>query len=617
MKLLLFCISLFASHFIYGQEIYMPRDVKKAYVKQTRSMDGMPGKNYWQNHAKYLIELTATPPERTIAGTETITYFNNSPDTLKTPTLKLFLNIHKPTAPRDYEIDSSFITNGIIVDSIYCNNVAFDLNNKRLTATNFPLKLPKPLAPKDSMTFTFKWHYQIAAQASKEGMIDSTTYFFGLFYPRIAVYDDYNGWDRSAYAGIREFYSDYNDYDVTINVPPTYLVWGTGQLQQPENLLQPGVLEKYKLAKQSGEVIHVVTQEDLTARMVTANNLLNRWRFITKNIPDVVYGISNHYIWDAATSRNGTLINVAYNDAIEEYHHTAKFSQSIIKWYADNFPGIAYPYPYLNVFQASEEMEYPMLVNMAVYEDTAISKFILEHEIAHNYFPFFVGTNETKYGFMDEGWATAFELLIGIADKGKEEAEDFYKKIRVSNWTNNETSGVDLPIICPSNNLVSAALIENEYSKPSLGFLALKDLLSDSLFKKSLHFYINQWKGKHPIPWDMFNCFNTASGQNLNWFWNNWFFSNYYIDLKLEKAKQIKNSCEIVIQNIGGIAASFDIVVSFQDGTTELYHQAPQIWKANLKTVTIKLPAMKKIKSVKIDGGIFLDTNTLDNEITL
>src|SRR5205085_4082098 len=108
------------------------------------------------------------------------------------------------------------------------------------------VRLTKPLMPHDSVQLSFAWHYAVSLRSGREGMIDSTTYFLAYFYPRVAVYDDYNGWDRMTFNDAHEFYSDFNDYNVTVNVPRNYIVWGTGTLQQPEKLLQPVFLKRYK-----------------------------------------------------------------------------------------------------------------------------------------------------------------------------------------------------------------------------------------------------------------------------------------------------------------------------------------------------------------------------------
>jgi len=171
----------------YAQDLYMPRNVKQVYKKETRSMDGLPGKNYWQNYGRYNITITAMPPDRMIKGSETITYFNNSPDTLQGPIIKLFLNIHKPGAPRERGVTADYLNSGLIIDACKADGKSLAIGND--VFTNLMLRLSKPLLPHDSVQLSFDWHYEISLQSNREGMIDSTTYFLAYFYPRVAVYD--------------------------------------------------------------------------------------------------------------------------------------------------------------------------------------------------------------------------------------------------------------------------------------------------------------------------------------------------------------------------------------------------------------------------------------------
>src|SRR4029079_11488224 len=141
----------------------------------------------------------------------------------------------------------------------------------------------------------FNWHYEISLQSNREGMIDSTTYFFAYFYPRVAVFDDYNGWDRMNFMDSHEFYSDFNDYTVTLNVPKNYIVWGTGTLQNADQVLQPTFLKRFNESFTSDQTIHVATKEELAAKNVTTQNTMNAWRFTASDIPDMAFGISDHF----------------------------------------------------------------------------------------------------------------------------------------------------------------------------------------------------------------------------------------------------------------------------------------------------------------------------------
>ncbi|MEP6464774.1 MAG: M1 family peptidase, partial [Parafilimonas sp.] len=323
----IFCSALTA------QDLFIPRNVQQAYNKGTRSIDGNPGKNYWQNNARYNINITALPPDRNIKGSETITYINNSPDTIRDPSIKLFINIHKPGAPRDVPADDDYLTSGVHIDAITVNGTSVDTTKGSASFTNYALRLPQPLMPYDSVQLTFNWDYQISKESNREGMIDSTTYFLAYFYPRIAVFDDYNGWDRMQFMDSHEFYSDFNDYDVTINVPENYIVVGTGTLQQPEKLLQPEILNRYKQAFTSDATINIVTPKNLNAKNVTTQNAVNSWRFIANNIPDMAFGLSDHFVWDGCSvvvddkAGRRAAAFAMYNDTAADFHHVAQYAR--------------------------------------------------------------------------------------------------------------------------------------------------------------------------------------------------------------------------------------------------------------------------------------------------
>jgi len=258
-------------------------------------------------------------------------------------------------------------------------------------------------------------------------------------------------------------------------------------------------------------------------------------------------------------------------------------------------------------------MEYPMMVNDESYPDTIFSRFVVEHEIAHSWFPFYMGINETRYPMMDEGWATTFENLIGTADLGKERASGFFEQFRVNRWIGNPSSAEDIPIVTPSDALAASAYGDNAYGKPALGYLALKDMLGDAAFGKALHAFIDRWHGKHPIPWDFFNTVNDVTAQNLNWFWNSWFFSNGYIDLAVTGVEQTGDGYAVSINNPGGMPVPFDIDAHYADGTTQLVHQTAGIWAANPRSARVPLTTRKSLQSLAIETGIWMDADSTNN----
>ena len=598
--------------------LYMPRAVKQAYARGTRSPDGKPGRNYWENHARYAITLTVRPPDRHIAGTETIVYHNNSPDTLRDLVFKLFPNYHKAGAPRLGGAPEDFLTSGIHIDAFSVNGQPDQSRPGPYTFTTWGVRLPAALAPRDSVHLSFRWHYELSKRAGREGMIDSTTYFIAYFYPRVAVYDDYNGWDRMDHTG-HEFYSDFNDYDVTVNVPTNFIVWGTGTLTNSADVLQPAALERFKRSFSSDSTIHVGTHAQVVGHEITAQDPMNSWHFTASYVPDMAFGVSDHYDWDAASvlvddaAHRRASVQAAYNDTAADFHQMVQFGRHSLDFLSHQWPGVPYPYEKTTEFQGGAGMEYPMMANDQSYSNPAFAEFVAAHEIAHTYMPFYMGINETRYAFMDEGWATTFEYLINRVDMGVDTATQLYRRFRVSRWAHDSSADEDLPIVTPADALTGVAYGVNAYGKASLGYLAMKDLLGDALFKKCLQAYIARWHGKHPLPWDFFNTFNDVSGRNLNWFWRDWYFSNNYIDLAIAGVTRRGSAYAVTVDNVGGMDAPFTVFMHYADGAVDSVHETPAVWQADPERTTVTVHPKRALTSLTLHGGIWMDADTTNN----
>jgi len=613
--LLLFLITSFT---VSAQELYMPRNIKNAYDNETRSYDGKPGKNYWQNHGKYDIQVSVDEKSKIVSGKETIIYTNNSPDTLKTAAIRFVNNIHKPEAPRAGYVGADFLTSGLTITSFTVNGEKYDVKSAGW-GTVAAVTLKKALPPGQSATFVIEWNYPLSKQSGREGQIDDTSLFVAYAYPRISVYDDYNGWDMIPHSDRTEFYNDFNDYKLAVKAPKNYVVWATGDLLNPDEVLEPEYASRLKKSYTSDEVIHIATADEMQKGGVTKPVDGNIWKFEAKNITDVTFSLSSSYVWDAAsvvvdkkTNRRAS-VQAAYNKVANDFSHAVEWGRIALDWFSNNWPGVPYPFSKMTAFQGFADMEYPMMVNDSSTPDLEFSQFVLNHEIAHTYFPFYMGTNETRYAFMDEGWATTLEYLIGQQQLGKEKAAENYKKFRVKRWISDPSTEQDQPIVSMSTQVSDAGYGNNAYGKPSLAYLALKDMLGDEVFGKALHSYMDNWNGKHPIPWDFFYSFNNATKQNLNWFWNNWFFSNNYIDLAIEKVVVKGNNYTISVKNKGGFAVPFDLKVTYNDGKEQLIHKTPETWKNNRMETFFEIRANAPIQSVTLDGGIFMDAQPTDN----
>jgi len=595
--------------------LYMPRSIKQTYVAGTRSLDGRPGARYWQNHARYQITVTVAPPAPTVRGHEQISYVNHSPDTLATLGIKLFMNEHKAGAAHLGGTNPDAFTTGVHIDAFTVDGTRRPWRDSPTTFTNAAVRLPSPLAPGDSVRLDFEWHYDLSTGHGREGVIDSTTFFVAYFYPRVAVYDDYNGWDRMDFTGSTEFYSDFNDYTLTIRAPRNFVVWATGTLTNPAEVLQATALSRLQASFGADSVIHVATSAEMASGQVTRQDSLLAWRFTASNIPDMTFGMSDRYTWDAGSvvvdsaSGRRASVQAAFDEGSADYHHMVRFAGDALAWLSRHWPGVPYPYEKTTIFQGFADMEYPMMVNDEAFADSSFARFVVAHELAHTWFPFYMGINETRYPFMDEGWATTLEYLYNQATMGPDRAAALFKQFRVQGWISDPSPQEDLPIITPAD-ILRSGIGNNAYGKPALAYLALKDMLGDEMFGTALHGYMARWHGKHPIPWDFFNSVNDLTGRDLDWFWSGWYFSTGYIDLGVGGVR----GRTVTLTNTGGMPAPVDVVVTFANGSTQRLHQTAALWRNDPAHATVAVPGNSRITAVSLDGGIWMDANPADND---
>lgn len=622
-------------------DLYVPRDIQATYDKGTRSRDGKPGPNYWQNHSVHNMRLTVSPPSKRIEGDQEIIYTNNSPDTLNEIIFRIYLNSHQPEAMRDRSYKTEFLTRGVEVTEFNIENKPVEWTNTegQNAFYNVPgstvhrIKLEKPLAPKASVRIQMRWNYDLTRDNEwKEGATDETSFYLAYFFPRITNYSDYSGWDVAPFTTGREFNNDFADFNVEIDAPKDFVVWATGELQNPDAVLQPRIAAALKSSLSSDKVTTIAQSADVQAGKVTLQGDRMIWNWKASHVPDFAVGISNHYRWDAAsvvvdpaTGRRAS-VQAAYADRATDFKPMVEMAREALKFASTKYPGVPYPYPKTTIFLGTADEEYPMMVNDSSNVDSALAKqfpenaftgFVATHEILHSWFPFYMGINEKRYPFMDEGWTTAFEYLRNREVIGPQLADGLFKYMRVDavGWAL-PLSGNDLPIVTPHDSLYGQAPVFafNQYGKAALGYLALKDLMGDVGFKKGLHLFMDRWHAKRPLPWDMFNSFNDAGVGNYNWFFNNWFFGYNYMDIGLGEVRSLEGNHRIQVKNKGGMAMPFDLVMTYADGSSERIHQTPALWKASPREAVLNVPNAKTLSSVILDGGIFKDFGPTDNE---
>lgn len=609
--------------------LYMPRNVKSAYDLGSRSMDGKPGPNYWQNSAVHDIHVTVMPPSRIVSATQVMTYTNNSRDYLTMLPVRLYMNSRLPEAQREVDISEDFLTPGVTIDAFSINGVETPWAPLPGSGDTFKaIQLPMPLGPGESVSMSFDWHYELAAP-KHEGVVDPTTFFLGYFYPRITPYNDTDiasavpGFDTEefTYRSGRERFDDFADFNVSVTVPKNYGVWASGELQNADEVLQPAYAKRLAESRTSDKVINIATPAEMKAGKVTTQTDTVTWQWKAENITTFGIGLSDHYVWDAgsvvvdpATGRRAS-VESAYPVEATDFKNMVEDAKAALSFGSTQWPGVPYPYPKTTAFVGGADEEFPMLINDGAEAPAvpgATVRFVAAHELLHSYFPFYMGIDERRYPMLDEGWTTAFEYLFGVEDVGKEQADLLFKAIR-SGETLSPIPGADIPIITPSDATRGRVSSINAYGKSALAYLALKDLMGDEAFKASLHEFIARWNGKHPLPWDMFNTFNETYGENLNWFWNNWFFEPHYLDLAIEDVKPGTDGTTVTVKNIGGFAMPFDLIVQYADDSVATFHQTPALWKDTPASANIVLTGTKEIKAALLDTGVFMDVTNGNN----
>ena len=623
-----------------GAALYVPRDIQKAYDSGTRSRDGRPGPNYWQNKPAHSMKITLSPPSRRVQGEQEIVYTNNSPAPMPILIFRLYVNAHQPEALRNKQVAPGFLSKGVTVESFSIDGKtkAWDDPANPLASVNGPgstvhaIPLDAPLPPKASVRIKMRWHYDLVADRGwKEGVVDENTFFLAYFFPRITNYSDYGAWDYSPFTLGREFNNDFADFDVEVTLPRDFVVWATGDLLNADEVLQPAVRDQLNASFTSDRVLTLAEPGDVRAGKVTARADTLTWKWRARHVPDFAVAVSNHYRWDAAstvvdpaTGRRAS-VQAAYDEKATDFKPMVDTAQKALRFASTVFPGVPYPYPKTTIFLGSADEEYPMMVNdgsnvgsseAAEYPENAFTGFVATHELLHSWFPFYMGINEKRYPFMDEGMTTAFEYLRNREVLGQAAADKLFKYMRVDRvgWKE-ATSGNELPVITPYDSLSGQTPVFafNQYGKAALGFLALKDLMGDDGFRKALHEYMARWNGKRPLPWDMFNTFNDVGLGNHNWFFHNWFFGYNHMDLSLAGVRTTGGAHTVTVRNPGGMAMPFDLVLTYADGSSERVHRTPKVWQTDPRSTKVVVRSGKALKSVALDTGIFVDFNPADN----
>ena len=592
----------------------IPVNHKAAFAKHTRDESGLPGKVYWQNSGDYEIKIAFDPSTRLLTGSVLIRYINNSPDTLKKIQFKLYPNLFQAGAVKTMPINSKDLSDGVSIKRISINAGTVDADRIVTRGTNMYVRdctiLPGAVTEVDiDYSYTLNQGSFI-----RTGQIDAGSFFIAYFFPRIAVYDDIEGWDEYPYTGREEFYYDYGDFECQITVPGDYLVWSTGDLVNAEEVLNREIIDRIDSASNHNVVINVVSDADLQTKSVSRNKEKNTWIFRANDISDMAFAVSDHFIWkstsvvvDSLTNRR-TRVDAVYNPLHKKFDPVIDYAQKTVALMSHYFPKFAFPYSHLTIVEGLDAMEYPMMVNCLPFEDNSQAVEITAHEIFHTFFPFYVGLNETKYSFIDEGLATLSEFTLH-----KSIAPSVPMRYDISHVNATAGADFDVPIITLTPQLTGKARYSNKDLKPALGFHYVREMIGEEKFSLALRYFITAWQGKHPQPYDFFNCINKGADVDLNWFWRDWFYNKIAPDLAISKVKTKGAHDVIEIRKVGAGMVPVHLFIIYSDGSTETRSSDISCWSKGNEFVIFKGKQNKSISQVTLGNELDADIDKSNN----
>ncbi len=599
------------------------KEFRPAYQNSTRSLDGKPGKKYWQNHTAYTLYAKLDPATSFLSGQAKIKYYNESPDTLTQVIFRIHQDLYKKGTQKDYTTRIEDIHDGIQFDFFKRDGQDLDLEDPgafRRRGALLYIPVPEGILPGQSIDFETSWSVHIPEKFHlRMGKGDESSWFIAYWYPQVAVYDDVFGWDQNPYSGFREFYQDLATFDVTIEAPNTFGVWAGAELLNPEEVYRPGFSEKIKNAHASDDVQQLITLEDIEKGRspFSKKSKSIQWKFKADPSPDFAFTIGDHYLWDATgiTLSDGRRIqvNAVYRSIAKDFHEVAEMARIAVDFFSHELPGKPYPYPVMTVVHGVNDntsggMEFPMICNNPTAPNRGRTADVTSHEIAHIYFPFYVLTNESRYAWMDEGWAAMLPV-------------EYMKKVestsnRLTRYVRELTQYVfgtlnDMPIITPTGNLSSYSYFGGSYSKPALAYFYLQEELGEDLFKKCLLEYIDRWAYKHPTPYDFFFTFNEVSERNLDWFWEAWFFQAGVPDLAIRNLQKNEAGYSLTIERKGALPVPISVQLKYEDGREETIQRSVGTWANGNDRLQIQAGA--GLKEVHLGNAYIPDADYTDN----
>ncbi len=533
-----------------------------------RTASGAPGHEYWQQRADYKIDIILDDKTQRIDGKEVITYCNESPDTLKYIWLQLDQNMRaidsdaRSISTLEIKDKQSFSSirrlhndfdGGFKIESI-TDEQGRDLRYV-VVKTMMRIDLPKLMAPGDKFTFSITWWYNINNRKKDGGRSgyeyfeedDNYLYTIAQFYPRMAVYNEVEGWQHKQFLGAGEFTLPFGNFDVSITVPSDHVLGATGLLQNEKEVLKPEQIERLRSAADASSPIMIVNPEEALAAEGEKAESTKTWKFKAENVRDFAFASSRKFIWDAMGVRFGdrTVLAMSYYPK-EGNPLWEKYSTKVVAHTLKTYSKFTFDYPYpvaISVHTDRIGMEYPMICfnGGRPEKDGTYSKgtkygmiSVIIHEVGHNFFPMIVNSDERQWTWMDEGLNTFLQYL------SEQEWEHEYPSRRgpaykITDYMKGDKSQLT-PIMTNSESLYNFG--SNAYAKPCTALNILREtVLGRELFDFAFKEYAQRWMFKHPAPEDFFRTMEDASGVDLDWFWRGWFYTTDYVDIDLASVK--------------------------------------------------------------------------------
>jgi Aminopeptidase N len=546
-----------------------------------RTASGAPGPKYWQQRCDYDIKCELDENNLKLTGSETITYYNNSPDELRYLWLQLDENQHSSVKNANYQSGSSMPRamniNNIerLEESKSDNGYGFNITKMTdalgkslkytINKTMMRVELPAPLKPGQKFVFNINWNYKIAdrfkygGRGGYEYFPEDGNYLFTIaqWYPRLCVYSDFRGWQNHQFTGRGEFALTFGNFKVQMTVPADHIVGATGECQNYPAVLTPTQLARWNKAQTAKEPLEIVTLEEAKAAEKKKSNAKKTWIFKADNVRDFAWTSSRKFVWDAMpTYVEGKKVMCMSFYGKEAYGLYRKFSTKAVAHTIETYSKftIPYPYPVAQSVEAANGMEYPMICFNYGRTDkdgtySEATKYgmlgVIIHEVGHNFFPMIINSDERQWSWMDEGLNSFVEYLteelwdnkFPVRGKGPAWAIVDYMKLPKDQLE---------PIMTNSENIVRFG--PNAYTKPATGLNILREtIMGRELFDYAFKEYARRWAFKHPEPADFFRTMEDASGEDLDWFWRGWFFGTDPCDIALDSVKYFRADVDAVV----------------------------------------------------------------------